>query len=653
MPYRGPQRSYLLPVVTTLAVAAPLATLVLREPPEYRSTTDSNLAAIPTQLTEMALAAAPDVVLPLRELTGLDLPDLRLSDLRRLPLPRALPVPAGLPNPLGGELPTEIQLPRLDDAAATDPLFASAQTADPSTPALAPGAVAPELTDQVGAEVKQLRRDTPFSVVALTGRDLAGTKALVRARKDDGSWGSWYDTERVETSRNDRVRGEKTGTEPVFVGATKAVQVLVTHRVAARGDDPAQLTAKDLSAVLIDPGRGPADRNLAEVAAPLPGGGPRVISRAQWGADESLHEQCSEQQPAYDDFLGGITVHHTAGRNDYSPEESAGIVRAIFAYHAKTLGWCDIGYNALVDKYGQVFEGRFGGLDRPVQGAHAGGFNENTAGVAIMGDFQSETPSEEAVQAAGQFIGWRARVAGLDPRAHTTMISEGTDYTFVQEGESIDLPVVFAHRDVGNTTCPGDAAYGQMDRIREIAAAVAGTPVTEDVKTYAGAADPNAPTGPQTQQPQRSRTDLAALARITTRILNLLDKNAIANHYVAQGGPNGRLGAAASDPIPTRGGGQYVRFVNGYVYAAPDGTITEVAGRILDRFIQLGAESGILGLPVRGAHPVPGGTQVDFQYGSLLLDTATGLVTTLLKSYGDHQNPATIPAPIAHPAPTP
>ncbi|MBF6328601.1 N-acetylmuramoyl-L-alanine amidase [Nocardia transvalensis] len=672
VPYRRPPRSYLLPVVTTLAVAAPLATCALYHSANYRTATDSNPAAIPAQLAEVALASAPDVILPLRELTGLDLPDLHLSDLRKLPLPRAIQVPPGLPTPPGVQLPSEIPLPQFSAAPKTTPLattppapaapafqFAADDSApvpgaNPDTPALAPGAVAPELADQVGAEVKELSRDTPFSMVALTAKDLAGTKALVRARGSDGTWGPWFDTEQVDTRRNDHTRADRTGTEPIYVGTTKSVQVLVTHKAgqqvphAARSDDPAQLAAESLAAILIDPGRGAADMNLSAVAAPLPGGGPKVISRAQWGADESL--RCEE--PTYDDGLGGVTVHHTAGRNDYSPEDSAGIVRAIYAYHAKTLGWCDIGYNALVDKYGQIFEGRFGGLDKPVQGAHAGGFNENTSGVAIMGDFQSEPPTDAAIQAAGQFIGWRTKIAGLDPKGQTTMWSEGTEFTPYALGEAVQLPIVFAHRDVGNTTCPGDAAYALMDRIRDIAASSA-APSSNSNDVRADAGDP----AQRTRQSQRSQTDLAALATLTTKLLNMIDRNLIAKYWSAQGGPNGRLGAAASEPVPTRDGGQYVKFVNGYVYAGQDGSIIELAGRILDRFVQLGAESGILGLPLKNAYPVPDGMRADFQYGSLIMNTATGLVTTLLKAYSDNRNPAEAPAPpapeaAARPAPS-
>lgn len=114
MPYRKPKRSYVLPVVTTLAVAAPLAALTMSDSPDYRATTGSEVAAVPAQLAEVVLNSAPDIVLPLRELTGLDLPDLHLSDLRMLPLPASIPIPDGLPLPPGVQLPKEIPLPKLN-----------------------------------------------------------------------------------------------------------------------------------------------------------------------------------------------------------------------------------------------------------------------------------------------------------------------------------------------------------------------------------------------------------------------------------------------------------------------------------------------------------------------------------------------------------
>ncbi|MEU4339651.1 N-acetylmuramoyl-L-alanine amidase [Nocardia sp. NPDC023852] len=653
MRYRKPKRSYVLPVVTTLAVAAPLGALTLGDSTEYRTATDENLAAVPAQLAEVVLNNTPDIVLPLRELTGLDLPDLHLSDLRMLPIPSSIPVPQGLPLPPGVQLPEEIPLPHLNFGQASGrnipsrPMPNSQNSipeqaregvrfiADPSqlepgttpdTPALSPGAVPPELMTQLGAQVKELSRDIPFSMVALTAKELGNTKATIRARQPDGTWGPWYDTEPVDTHRTDRSgKGAVGGTEPIYVGNTNAVQVLVTRKPterqtptpltqpARRSDDSAQQSADALTAVLIDPGRGAIDSSLDNVSAALPGSGPNVITRAQWGADESI--RCDE--PTYDDDLGGVTVHHTAGRNDYSKSESAGIVRAIYTYHAKTLGWCDIGYNALIDRYGQIFEGRFGGLDRPVQGAHAGGFNENTSGVALMGNYESEQPTNESLTAIGQFIGWRTKVAGLDPKGYTTMYSEGTQFTPYAQGEAVRLPVVFAHRDVGNTSCPGDAAYALMDRIRDLAA---GTPGTS---------------GPNNQIPPHSHTDLAALTALTTKLLNMVQENIIARHWSATGGPDGPLGVAQSDVLPAAQGQQYAKFTNGYVYTAPNGRVVEVLGAILDRFLQLGADAGILGLPTTNAYPVPDGQRADFQYGSLILNQPTGIVTTVWKTYND------------------
>ncbi|MFI6957197.1 N-acetylmuramoyl-L-alanine amidase [Nocardia sp. NPDC050408] len=794
VPYRKPKRSYVLPVVTTLAVAAPLATFTLSDSTDYRPTTGSDPAAIPAQLAEVVLTTVPDITLPLRELTGLDLPDLHLSDLRMLPIPESIPVPEGLPLPPGVELPKEIPLPKLDSGqstpsqsvpgqnvpgqslpgqtvpggstpgqslpgqttpgqsttgqtipgqntptqslpgqtipgqdtprqslpgqstpgqSTTDQIIPGQSTPDqsipaqtpsptqgttgqppqsrstaafiadptqvepdvtPDTPALAPGAVPPELLSQVGAQVKEVSRDTPFSVVALTAHDLVNTKALVRARQSDGTWGSWYDTEAVDTRRNDRATGGSTGTEPIYVGNTKSVQILVTRKpavanvphppvagdaegavpmlptpAAGRSDDPAQ-TAAELTAVLIDPGRGAIDGTLNNVAAALPGGGPNVISRSQWGADESI--RCEE--PTYDDQLGGLTVHHTAGRNDYTPAESAGIVRAIYTYHAKTLGWCDIGYNALVDKYGQIFEGRFGGLDRPVQGAHAGGFNENTAGVALMGNYESEEPSEEAINAIGRFIGWRSKIAGLDPKGYTTMYSEGTDFTSYAQGEAVRLPVVFAHRDVGNTSCPGDSAYADMDRIRDIAAGISASSGTATKPQQQAQA-------PTTQQPQmqiapQTQTDIAALAALTAKLLGMVNQNPIAKHWADKGGPDGPLGAATSEPMPAAQGQQYAKFVNGYVYTAPNGQIFEVLGAILDRFLALGGDAGVLGGPMSNTYPVPNGLRTDFQYGSLVLNQLTGIVTTVWKTYNDtyqHQVNRNSVGHVAAPAPAP
>ncbi|MFJ2835725.1 N-acetylmuramoyl-L-alanine amidase [Nocardia sp. NPDC087230] len=707
----------MLPVVTTLAVAAPVGAFALSDSTDYRSTNESQVAAVPTQLAEVALTSVPDITVPLRDLTGLDLPDLRLSDLQMLPLPTSIPVPPGLPVPPGVALPTEIPLPAIPTkaqpttttaapapaqqgnapaarppvpstavptappaaptttSAAPAPIAPAAPAPDapaattttttaapapaapattppagapvvqnrptgmkfiadpanlepgttPETPALSPGAVGPDLIDQVGAQVKELTQETPFSMVAVTARDLVNTTTKLRARQLDGNWGPWYDADPVDTRATDQTPADApTGTEPIYVGETTAVQMLVTRKPVAGADhsDPAHLTEAALKAILINPGRAAIDAGLTDVAAALPGGGPKVITRAQWGADESI--RCEE--PTYDDGVGGITVHHTAGRNDYSRAESAGIVRAIYAYHAETLGWCDIGYNALVDQYGQIFEGRYGGLDRAVQGAHAGGFNENTAGVALMGNYETETPSNESINAIGKFIGWRSKIAGIDPEGHTTMYSEGTEFTPYAQDEAVDLPTVFAHRDVGNTDCPGDAAYALMDRIRGIAAG--------NSSTYSSPATPERPPSQQARAPQQ-QGNMAELGALVDKLLGLSGSNEIARHWVSRGGVDGPLGAPQSDLLSGAQGRQYAKFANGYVFSGENGAVFEVVGAILDRYLSLGGDSGVLGLPTGSAYLVPDGLRADFQNGSLVLNELTGIVTTFWKTYNE------------------
>jgi hypothetical protein len=157
-----------------------------------------------------------------------------------------------------------------------------------------------------------------------------------------------------------------------------------------------------------------------------------------------------------------------------------------------------------------------------------------------------------------------------------------------------------------------------MDRIRDIAA---GTP--------------GASGGHDSQLPASGESDVADLAALTTKLLNMVHDNIIARHWSHSGGPNGPLGTARSDVLPAAQGRQYAKFSNGYVYTAADGQVVEVLGTILDRFLQLGADKGVLGLPLRNAYPVPDGLRADFERGSLILNQLTGIVTTVWKTYND------------------
>ena len=135
-------------------------------------------------------------------------------------------------------------------------------------------------------------------------------------------------------------------------------------------------------------------------------------------------------------------------------------MRGIQRYHVLGNGWDDIGYNFLVDKYGQVFEGRYGGVDESVIGAHAQGFNRGSVGVAVLGNYSSVSISSAASIALANLLAWRLDVAHVDPLSTLTYMSTGNPR--FAAGVPVFLRAISGHRDTGFTSCPGGALYAQL-----------------------------------------------------------------------------------------------------------------------------------------------------------------------------------------------
>ncbi len=469
-----------------------------------------------------------------------------------------------------------------------------------------------------GQTIHELHQDTPFAMVALTADDLSGTSARVRAKKADGSWGPWYEAETLEgvgpessDSCNPPSRCAPAplhGTEPVFVGHTTDVQIAVNRPTPGPTVVPLpssgtpktdlgyvpvnveQPLSQDLKAVLISPPQAPVDiSSIPPEAATPPGVPPAVIGRAQWGADES--QVCGK--PLYDGGIRAGIVHHTAGSNDYTPEDSAGIVRSIFEYHTRTLGWCDMAYNALVDKYGQVFEGRAGGIDRPVEGAHTGGFNVDTWAVAMLGNFDDVPPTPIQLRTTGRLLGWRLGLDHVDPMGTVVLTSAGGSFTKFARGAAVPLPTIFTHRDVGNTDCPGNAAYAAMPLLRDTAAHF------------------NTPIGPR---------DLA----------DTLRGGAIFLKWASMGGDASPLGTPQTPETPGDSASRYVTFDKGALYWSPASGAEPVTGSIYEAWGKLGFERGALGLPTSGEIQEPQWIVQNFQHGTLNFDRQNGTVTRVI-----------------------
>ena len=257
-----------------------------------------------------------------------------------------------------------------------------------------------------------------------------------------------------------------TGTDPyIVIGASKYEVRSLTTEVTAP-------TAATVQAV--DPGTSNADVvQQAPGAAAAATTKPAIHTRAQWGADESKMTWA----PSYGKVSVGF-VHHTDGSNNYAAGDVAGIVRGIYAYHAVSLGWGDIGYNFLVDRFGGIWEGRAGGMDKPVIGGQVYNYNAVSTGVSGIGDFTSAAVPQAMTDAFKRVLGWRLSVAGIPATGASPVQAPGGAY----------IQRISGHRDVGGTACPGNSLYARLGEIRAGAAAIIGAqkPVTPANRTPIG-----------------------------------------------------------------------------------------------------------------------------------------------------------------------
>lgn len=319
------------------------------------------------------------------------------------------------------------------------------------------------------AAVPVLRLSEPdtdlFSTVGVTwAQDPAVVDVLVKVRVRDaaGTWGSWTDVEvsEVDAANPDAaLAGDlRGGTEPVWTNDAYGAEVEVLTRSGAN--------PTDVRLILIDPRTAAADSiphtDLASDTANAAASQPPIYSRAQWGADESIRSW----EPEYAATIDAATVHHTADSNDYTEAEVPQILRSIYSYHAVSRGWGDIGYNAIVDKFGRTWEGRYGGLGSTVIGAHAGGFNASTFGVSMLGNYDVVGTPAVMVSSVAAVIAWKFGLYGVDPLGTARLTSGGGGTSKYPAGQVVTLPAIFGHRDVGSTTCPGQYGYAQLPEIR-------------------------------------------------------------------------------------------------------------------------------------------------------------------------------------------
>jgi hypothetical protein len=289
----------------------------------------------------------------------------------------------------------------------------------------------------------------------------------IRVRDSGGRWTNWVEQE--------------DGT-PIYVGGADQAQVRANFRPRGRLHFVNVTgTAGGFAGNLLSSARraintafiSVASTPVAEALAPKP----QIVSRAGWGADLP-GGGCPPRGPAEYGSVQAAVIHHTVNANDYTPEEAPSIVLGICRFHLYANGWNDIGYNALVDRYGTLYEGRAGGLKRPVIGAQAQGFNSQTTSIASIGDHTSEAPTPQAQRSIIRFLAWKMAVTRAYPVTATVQLaSGGGSESRYPAGSVITVPRIIGHTTLGLTACPGGAMIPLIPQIQ--------TAVQKRIKRYA------------------------------------------------------------------------------------------------------------------------------------------------------------------------
>jgi hypothetical protein len=267
----------------------------------------------------------------------------------------------------------------------------------------------------------------------------------IRTRNEDGDWSEWVETH---------------GGDPVYVHGADDAQVRASFRPGGRLHFVnVSGTAEGTAGHALSSVRGAinsafisiASTPVAQALAPKP----LVVSRASWGADLA-DGGCPPRVPASYGTVQAAVIHHTVNANDYTPEEAPGIVLGICRFHVYGNGWDDIGYNALVDRFGTVYEGRAGGLKRPVIGAQAQGFNSQTTSIASIGDHTSEPLAPPARRSIIRYLAWKLGVNQVKPANGTVQLTSGggTENRY-PAGTVITVQRIIGHLTLGLTACPG------------------------------------------------------------------------------------------------------------------------------------------------------------------------------------------------------
>ncbi len=327
-----------------------------------------------------------------------------------------------------------------------------------------------------GVETTELRSRGGLELVGF--RWTAGDPLIEVRSLGRGGWSDWtlapHDGDHApDTDALTRERGRKLATDPVWTGHTRRVQVRVRGRVRGLKAHFVTISGRKQRKLARTAGTGGASPGVlpspTQTGSTSPGDAgtgsspgtvadappPAYVSRSQWGANSGCKPRSSS---GYGEVLGAA-VHHTVSTNTYSADQAPSVVLAICRYHRNSNRWHDIGYNALIDRFGTIYEGRAGGLSRAVAGAHAQGYNGQTTGVALVGSHMTTPASGEALASLRTWLAWKLPLHGVTRNERVSYMSTGGGANRFAYGKIIFREAVSGHRDFDTTTCPGNQLY--------------------------------------------------------------------------------------------------------------------------------------------------------------------------------------------------
>ena len=347
------------------------------------------------------------------------------------------------------------------------------------------GSAAPSLADRwlgtvvAGQRTIELARNA--DLLGLEWQSPADARLHLRFQRYDGHWSDWVSAGASAHGPDRPPQRNALLGEPVWTGGTRAVQLRASHAlrgvrmqlVDVSGGVGAHRAALAAQRSLIARLASSASLPLAAPSLQAGPGQPPIVARSAW-ARGMAHPRVAPEYGA----VRLAFVHHTENPNGYLAGEVPAMLRAIFAFHREVRGWNDIGYNFVIDAFGRIFEARAGGIDEPVVGAHAGGYNLASTGVAVLGSFSSSPISAAAKVALRRLLAWKLALHGVPAQGRVTVRVNpaGAVYSRFPANAPVSLPRIAGHRDADTTDCPGNALYGELRSIRPSVQSLAPSP---------------------------------------------------------------------------------------------------------------------------------------------------------------------------------